>query len=141
MNGGSLPLRAGIYGRDNMCTIVSFMGASINSKGLKSLTSVATPSHLQPTHLKVLAKLANLLDYERSYSRVPNKQTARLLENGKKSHLYALIWNYKFIDFWQKVPPIRLFQPILLLIFSKKSPLYVYSHLSFYYFCPIILPF
>ena len=70
-----------------MCTIVSFMGASINSRGLKSLMSVATPSHLQPTHLKVLAKLANLLDYEHSYSRVPNKETGHLLEHGNKSHL------------------------------------------------------
>ena len=33
------------------------------------------------------------------YSRVPNKWTGRLLENGKKSHLYALIWNYTFINF------------------------------------------
>ena len=29
------------------------------------------------------------------YSRVPNKRTGRLLENGKKSHLYALIRNYR----------------------------------------------
>ena len=49
--------------------------------------SVATPSPLQPTHLKVLAKLANLLDYEHSYSRVPNKETGHLLEHGNKSHL------------------------------------------------------
>ena len=40
MNGGSLPLKALIYGHDDMCTIVSFMGASINSRGLKSLMSV-----------------------------------------------------------------------------------------------------
>ena len=50
------------------------------------------------------------------YSRVPNKRTGRLLENEKKSHLYALIWNYTFINFQQKVPPIRLFPPILLLL-------------------------
>ena len=39
----------------------------------------------------------------------------------------------------------HLFGTILLLIFSKKSHLYVYSHLYFYYFlyfhCPILLPF
>ena len=47
------------------------------------------------------------------YSRVPNKRTGRLLENEKKSHLYALIWNYTFINFQQKVPPICLFPPTL----------------------------
>ena len=52
-----------------------------------------------------------------AYSRVLNKRTGRLLENGKKSHLYALIRNYTFINFQQKVPPIRLFPPILLLIY------------------------
>ena len=35
----------------------------------------------------------------------------------KKSHLYALIRNYTFINFQPKVPPIRLFPPILLLIY------------------------
>ena len=52
-----------------------------------------------------------------NYSRVPNKRTGRLLENEKKSHLYALIQTYTFINFQQKAPPIRLFPPILLLIF------------------------
>ena len=52
------------------------------------------------------------------YSRVPNKRTGRLLENEKKSHLYALIWDYSFINFEQKVPPIRLFPPIRLCIFE-----------------------
>ena len=33
------------------------------------------------------------------YSRVPNKRTGRLLENEEKSHLYALIRNYTFINF------------------------------------------
>ena len=51
------------------------------------------------------------------YSRVPNKRTGRLLENEKNSHLYALIQTYTFINFQQKVSPIRLFPPILLLIF------------------------
>jgi hypothetical protein len=46
------------------------------------------------------------------YSRVPNKRTGRLLENDKKSHLNALIWDCSFINFEQKVPPIRLFLPI-----------------------------
>ena len=52
------------------------------------------------------------------YSRGPNKRTGRLLENEKKSHLYALIWDYSFINFEQKVPPIRLFPPIHLNIFE-----------------------
>ena len=52
-----------------------------------------------------------------TYSRVPNKRTGRLLENEKKSHLYALIQAYTFINFPQKVPPIRLFPSILLLFF------------------------
>ena len=51
------------------------------------------------------------------YSRVPNKQTGLLLENEKKSHLYALIQTYTFINFQQKVPPICLFPLTLLLIF------------------------
>ena len=54
---------------------------------------------------------------EKAYSRVPNKRTGLLLENDKKSHLYALIQTYTFINFQQKVPPIGLFPPILLLIF------------------------
>ena len=44
-----------------------------------------------------------------NYSRVPNKRTGCLLENEKKSHLYALIRDYSFINFQQKVPPILLF--------------------------------
>ena len=52
----------------------------------------------------------------RGYSRVPNKRTGPSLENEKESHLYALIRNYTFINFQQKVPPIRLFPPILLLL-------------------------
>ena len=47
-----------------------------------------------------------------TYARVPNTRTGRLLENEKKSHLYALIWNSTIINFQQKVPPIRLFPPI-----------------------------
>ena len=53
-----------------------------------------------------------------TYSRVPNKRTGHLLENEKKSRLYALIWDYSFIDFEQIVPPICLFPPILLNIFE-----------------------
>ena len=53
------------------------------------------------------------------YSRVPNKRTGRLLENEKESHLYAIIRNYTFINFQEKVPPIRLFPPIRLLFFIK----------------------
>ena len=41
-----------------------------------------------------------------------NKQVGRLLESDKKSHLYV----YQF-NFQQKVPPIRSFPPLLLLIF------------------------
>ena len=48
------------------------------------------------------------------YSRVPNKQTGRLLENEKKSHLYAVIRNYTIINFQQKVPPLHLFPLIFL---------------------------
>ena len=50
------------------------------------------------------------------YSRVPNKRTGRLLEIEKKSHLYALIWDYSFINFQQKVLPIRLFSTMILFI-------------------------
>ena len=66
------------------------------------------------------------------YSRVPNKRTGRLLENEKKSHQYALIWDYSFINFQQKVPPIRLFPPILLFTFEI-------SHLSFMFISLFIL--
>ena len=38
-------------------------------------------------------------DVPNHFSRVPNKRTGRLLENGKKSHLFALIRNYTFINF------------------------------------------
>ena len=38
----------------------------------------------------------------------------------KKFHLYALIRSYKFINFQQIVPPIRLFTPILLFFFVGK---------------------
>ena len=51
------------------------------------------------------------------YSRVPNKRTGRLLENEKKSHLYAVIRNYTIINFQQKVPPIRLFPHIFSRLF------------------------
>ena len=51
--------------------------------------------------------------------RVPNKRTGRLLENEKKSRLYALIQTYTLINFQQKVPPI-------LLLFLKKFPTYIF---------------
>ena len=57
------------------------------------------------------------------YSRVPNKRTGHLLENLKKSHLYALIWDYTIINFQQKVPPIRLFPPIFSRLCQIKSML------------------
>ena len=57
------------------------------------------------------------LQHALNYSSVPNKRTGRLLENEKKSHLYALIQTYTFINFQQKVPPICLFPLTLLLIF------------------------
>ena len=63
-------------------------------------------------------------DFQQTYySRVPNKQTGRLLENEKNSHLYAFIQTYTFINFQQKVPLIRLFPPILLLILYFQSPI------------------
>ena len=54
-----------------------------------------------------------------TYSRVPNKRTGRLLENEKmrKNPTYT-----------------HLFGTIRLLIFSKKSHLYVYCHQCFYSF-------
>ena len=58
-----------------------------------------------------------------TYSRVPNKRTGRLLANGKKPHLYALIQDYTFINFQQKVPPICLFPPILLLFLYFHGPI------------------
>ena len=45
--------------------------------------------------------------------------------NSKQTLLYS-------IECYQKIPPILLFRPIRLLIFSEKSHLYVYSHLYFY---------
>ena len=60
------------------------------------------------------------------YSRVPNKRTGRLLENEKKSHLYALIQTYMIINFQQKVPPIRLFPPIFLRLCQIKSMLAIF---------------
>ena len=51
-----------------------------------------------------------ILGKSSTYSRVPNKRTGRLLENEKKSRLYALILDYSFVNFEQKFPPIRLFQ-------------------------------
>ena len=60
-----------------------------------------------------------------NYSRVPNKRTGHLLENQKNSHLYALIWDYSFINFHKKVPPIRLFPPILLFIFELSHPFFM----------------
>ena len=42
-----------------------------------------------------------------AYSRVPNKRTGLLLENGKKFHLYALIRNCTFINFLQKVGTLK----------------------------------
>ena len=47
------------------------------------------------------------------------------IENEKKSCLYALIWDYSFINFQKKVPPICLFSPIFLLIL-RNFPTYVF---------------
>ena len=65
---------------------------------------------LQTKHYVLLHNF-NLTQFGLNYSRVPNKRTSRLLENEKKSHLYALIQTYPFINFHQKIPPIRLFPP------------------------------
>jgi hypothetical protein len=64
----------------------------------------------------------------------------------EKKNLHAVIHLYMYhIECYHKIPPILLFRPIHLLIFSKKSHLYVYSHLYFYQFLyfhgPILLPF
>ena len=47
-----------------------------------------------------------------------------------KNTTYTFIQAYTFISFQQKVPPIRLFPPILLLIFREISHLYFYSDSS-----------
>ena len=47
-----------------------------------------------------------------------------------KNTTYTFIQAYTFISFQQKVPPIRLFPPILLLIFKEISHLYFYSDSS-----------
>ena len=47
-----------------------------------------------------------------------------------KNPTYTFIQTYTFINFQQKVPPIRLFPPILLLIFKEISHLYFYSEPS-----------
>ena len=73
---------------------------------------------LKLQHTQLLAVVWTKVMEFRAYSRVLNKRTGRLLENEKKSRLYALIWDYSFINFEQKVPPIRLFPPILLYIFE-----------------------
>ena len=39
----------------------------------------------------------------------------------KFSFLDALIQNYIFIKFWEKIPPTFLFHPIFLLEFDKKT--------------------
>jgi hypothetical protein len=79
-------------------------------------------------------KMPNVPSYLGKYSRVPNKRTGRLLENEKKSHLYALIRNYTFINFQQKVPPIRLFPPILLLTFVLLSNFITFLKFTFAHF-------
>ena len=47
-----------------------------------------------------------------------------------KNTTYTFIQAYTFISFQQKVPPIRLFPPILLLFFRGISHLYFYSDSS-----------
>ena len=47
-----------------------------------------------------------------------------------KNPTYTFIQTYMFINFQQKVPPILLFSPILLLIFKEISHLYFYSEPS-----------
>ena len=58
------------------------------------------------------------------YSRVPNKRTGLLLENGKKNKIppISLFQNYMLINFLQKVPPIHLFQPVYFFYFGKYGP-------------------
>ena len=47
-----------------------------------------------------------------------------------KNPTYTFIQTYTFINFQQKFPPIRLFPPILLLIFEEIFHLYFYSDSS-----------
>ena len=80
-------------------------------------------------HLTVISEVLLVIDFfvtGFTYSRVPNKRTGRLLENLKKSHLYALIWDYTIINFQQKVPPIRLFPPIFSRLCQIKSMLAIF---------------
>ena len=44
----------------------------------------------------------------------------------QKFHTYAFIQFYTFISFLENFPPIRLFSPILLLIFKEISHLFFY---------------
>ena len=47
-----------------------------------------------------------------------------------KNPTYTFIQTYTFVNFQRKVPPIRLFPPILIIIFKKISHLYFYSEPS-----------
>ena len=67
------------------------------------------------------------------YSRVPNKRTGRLLENEKKSPLYALIRNYMFINFQEKVPPKYTFIPTYTFINFFQIGLLMYITYLFHY--------
>ena len=48
----------------------------------------------------------------------------------QKNPTYTFIQTYTFVNFQQKVPPIGLFPPILIIIFKEISHLYFYSEPS-----------
>ena len=94
--------------------------AQLLGENLVSFCKIADRFHDTSKKLVKVKSLEGIIVILRKnckYSRVPNKRTGRLLENDKKSHLYALVQTYKFINFQQKVPPICLFPLTLLLIF------------------------
>ena len=59
-----------------------------------------------------------------------NSRLSYTLLNATKNPTYIFIQTYTFINFQQKVPPIRLFPPILSLVFKEISHLYFYSEPS-----------
>ena len=67
---------------------------------------------------------------------IKNSSIVKEFSIGKPSSLFYNQLNasknptYTFINFQQKVPPIRLFPPILLLVFKEISHLYFYSEPS-----------
>ena len=81
---------------------------------------------ISSTYLYFLGNTMNVQSNYILYSRVPNKRTGLLLENGK-NHTYTYLSGTvnTLINFLQKVPPIHLFQHIRLFYFGKNGPLFL----------------